>query len=278
MLSGVSLSGDHFFYPNVLESDGKHERKEWFGCACCPSNIARFIPSVPGYVYAIDDDGIFVNLYMSNEADITFHGKNIHLAQETDYPYDGNIKISVDVEKEEDFALLLRIPGWARNEAIDGDLYTFRDRHDPHFSVLVNGDSSSYYEEDGYLIINRTWGEGDEIFLTLPMDVRQLAADERVRSDSAKMAFQRGPLVYAAEWADNEQYDVLDIYSEFAFRPYSKFDSELFGGIPVIEIDAYTGGYSEAQEIKLIPYHLWNNRGKGKMQIWIPLVDLPRHF
>jgi len=280
MLSGVSLSGDRFFYPNVLESDGSHERQAWFGCACCPSNICRFIPSVPGYVYAVDEEGIYVNLYMSNHADIEYDKEKVSLTQETDYPYDGRIRITIGLEQEEDFSLRLRIPGWARGEAIDGDLYVFRDRHEPQYMAWINGDSIKYKIEKGYLIIDRPWQDGDEVVLDLPMRVRQVAADERVKADSARMAFQRGPLVYAAEWVDNEGLDILDIYWEFMFRPHEKVVDSIFSGIPVIEMEVYSdihpkGSPYERKTAVLIPYHLWNNRGKGPMQVWIPLVDLP---
>ncbi|MEE4257396.1 MAG: glycoside hydrolase family 127 protein [Bacteroidales bacterium] len=271
MLSGVSLSGDRFFYPNVLESDGSHERQAWFGCACCPSNICRFIPSVPGYVYAVDKDGIYVNLYMSNHANIEYEKETVSLTQETYYPYDGKIKITIGLEETKTFVLRLRIPGWARGEAIDGDLYVFRDRHEPEWKVMVNGDSINCTIEKGYLIIDRHWQDGDEVVLDLSMHVRQVAADERVKADSARMAFQRGPLVYAAEWPDNPGTDVLKV----KVNPTSVSGCEEKSYMLVEAQTIRLCGDCGEQPLVFIPYHLWNNRGPGPMQVWIPLVDLP---
>jgi len=265
MLSGVSLSGDRFFYPNVLESDGSHERQAWFGCACCPSNICRFIPSIPGYVYAVDEDGIYVNLYMSNHADVEYDKAAVSITQETDYPYDGKIKIKIVLEEEKEFDLRLRIPGWARGEAIDGDLYVFGDRHVPEWKVRVNGDSINCRIEKGYLIIDRTWQDGDEVLLDLPMRVRQVAADERVKADSARMAFQRGPLVYAAEWPDNPGTDVLKV----KVNPASVSGCEEKSYMLIEAQTIRLCGDCEEQPLVLIPYHLWNNRGSGPMQVWI---------
>lgn len=266
MLSGVSLSGDRFFYPNVLESDGSHERQAWFGCACCPSNICRFIPSIPGYVYAVDEDGIYVNLYMSNHADVEYDKAAVSITQETDYPYDGKIKITIGLEEEKEFALRLRIPGWARGEAIDGDLYVFRDRHVPEWKVRVNGDSINCRIEKGYLTIDRTWHDGDEAVMDLPMKVRQVAADERVKADSARMAFQRGPLVYAAEWPDNPGTDVLKVKVNPASVSGCEEKSYMLIEAQTIRLCGDCG----EQPLFLIPYHLWNNRGPGPMRVWIP--------
>jgi DUF1680 family protein len=265
MLSGVSLSGDRFFYPNVLESDGSEERQAWFGCACCPSNICRFIPSIPGYVYAVDEDGIYVNLYMSNHADVEYDKAAVSITQETDYPYDGKIKIKIGLEEEKEFDLRLRIPGWARGEAIDGDLYVFGDRHVPEWKVGVNGDSINCRIEKGYLTIDRTWQDGDEVVLDLPMKVRQVAADERVKADSARMAFQRGPLVYAAEWPDNPGTDVLKVKVNPASVSGCEEKSYMLIEAQTIRLCGDCG----EQPLVFIPYHLWNNRGPGPMQVWI---------
>lgn len=269
MLSGVSLSGDRFFYSNVLESDGNQERQAWFGCACCPSNICRFIPSVPGYVYAVDDDGIYVNLYMSNHADIEYDKEIVTIAQETDYPYDGKIMITIGIDVEKDFTLRLRIPGWARGEAIDGDLYVFRDRHEPQYTARLNGDSIKYKIEKGYLTIDRTWRDGDEVELELPMDIRQVAADPRVKADSARIAFQRGPLVYAVEWADNPGIDILKIRINPASFFMCKEQTFMLDKAQTIRLCGDYRGISGTKPLVLIPYHLWNNRGPGPMQVWI---------
>ena len=223
-----------------------------------------------------------MNLYMSNEAEIGLNGNSVKITQETEYPYDGKIAITVEPEVEMEFELRLRIPGWARNEAIDGDLYIFRDKYDPNYSIEINGDSVFSKQQNGYLIINRNWNKGDKISLNFPMEVRQVASDERVKADSARFTFQRGPLVYAAEWADNKNLNVLDIYWEFMFRPHIILNDNIYNGTPCIEIEVYKEFQPrlippyDRRTAVLIPYHLWNNRGVGKMQVWIPLVNLPR--
>ncbi len=280
MLSGVSLSGDRFFYPNVLESDGKHQRSEWFGCACCPSNITRFIPSVPGYVYAYDEKGIYVNLYMSNDALIVMDDQEIQITQQTNYPWDGTISILIDPEEERSFSLRLRMPGWSQNTAIDGDLYQFRDKPAFKSSISINGEEIAFWSENGYAVINRMWKAGDEVRLVLPMEVRMLVADEKVKADSSMLAFQRGPLVYAAEWPDNEEDRVLNIFLDgSSYGPLSAYEPDLLNGSQTISMDAKAErSYSEEgfilqmpTQMKLIPYHLWNNRGPGEMRVWIPV-------
>ena len=234
MLSGVSLSGDHFFYSNVLESEGKQQRSEWFGCACCPSNICRFIPSVPGYVYAVDENGIYVNLYMSNEADIDI---NAILSQETDYPYDGKIVIRVYPEKEAEFELRIRVPGWARNEAIDGDLYRFNDRNKTKPSVSLNNAKINYKKKNGYIVIDHIWKKGDKVFVSFPMDIKTILADSNVKEDEGMIAIQRGPIVYTLEWIDNPFYnrnDTLPI--ELDREPWIEFDAYELEGIQTISV------------------------------------------
>ncbi len=281
MLSGVSLSGDHFFYPNVLESDGKHERSGWFGCACCPSNITRFIPSVPGYIYAYDESGIYVNLYMSNDALINRGTDTISISQYTGYPWDGRVNITINDVSEKEFALRLRIPGWARNIAIEGDLYTFEASSISLPEIWINGEKISYTIDQGYVKLERIWNPGDQITLNLPMDVQTIIADEKVEADKDLLAFQRGPLVFAAEWPDNDEERALNLYVDQASEYISEFEPELMVGTPTIRMQgvaerSYSGEGFIMQvpvEIKLIPYHLWNNRGPGEMRVWLPHIE-----
>jgi DUF1680 family protein len=281
MLSGVSLSGDHFFYPNVLESDGSHKRQEWFGCACCPSNITRFIPSVPGYVYAYDSESVYVNLYMSNDASVVRENDTIHISQYTGYPWDGRINITLNPMRETEMAIKLRIPGWARGEAIDGDLYYFDNNDIPEFLLIVNGKKANYRMENGYAVIEGVWTIGDRISLELPMEVYRLHADKQVLADQGMTAFQRGPLVYAAEWADNDEGKALNLFFFRDSVPTSGFEPALMQGAQTISISGIAErSYSEEgfimqvpTKIKLIPYHLWNNRGPGEMRVWLPHVD-----
>lgn len=280
MLSGVSLTGDHFFYPNPLESDGRHKRSEWFGCACCPSNISRFIPSIPGYVYAKDDNGIFVNLYMSCETMINMEDNLVFITQQTDYPWDGHVDISLDPDKENKFALKLRIPGWAGNTAIDGDLYRFDESPDKGIEIMINGVTTAYKFENGYAVFDRIWKKDDRVSLTLPMPVRKLRADERVEADRGRVAFQRGPLVYCAEWPDNKDAQVLNLMIDETSGSATRYEPELLNGAQSITVRGVTVSqnpdgeqlFSDPHDITLIPYHLWNNRGPGEMQVWLPVL------
>ena len=281
MLSGVSLSGDHFFYPNVLESDGHHTRQEWFGCACCPSNITRFIPSVPGYVYAYDEESIYVNLYITSDAGIMKGDETFFISQYTGYPWDGRVTITINFITEKEFALKLRIPGWAQGIALDGGLYVFENEDVQTVHLAVNGVEVEVKMEKGYAIIKRLWKQGDEVSLVLPMAVQTVRADERVIADNGLRAYQRGPLVFAAEWPDNDEGRALNLIADPSDSPISGFERNLINGTQMIGINGITErSYSEEgfimqvpTEIKLIPYHLWNNRGPGEMRVWLPQVE-----
>ncbi len=279
LLSGISLSGDRFFYPNRLESRGREERQEWFGCACCPSNITRFIPSIPGYIYATTKDRLYVNLYADNTASIDLDGKQVELIQQTSYPWDGQVKLVINPEVSTRFWLYLRVPGWARNEAIPGDLYSFTDQKNDKVILKVNGEEkTAKLIKGGYMIINKKWKTGDEVELTLPMLVRKIEANEKVEEDRGKIAIQRGPLVYCAEWPDAADGHVLDLVIDPESKLESYYDPELLNGVEVI-----TGIASKARktaegeivlqepgEFMMIPYYAWANRGAGEMVVWIP--------
>jgi len=277
-LSGVSLSGDRFFYPNPLESDGRHGRSPWFGCACCPSNVCRFIPAIPGYIYSVTDKDLFVNLFASNEAEISFAKNTVSFTQETMYPWDGKVTMTVSPAKEKAFALHIRIPGWARNEAMPGGLYEFTKSFNEEYSLLVNGEAPETSVTDGYVTINRKWKKGDRVELYLPMPVRTVVADDKVKEDAGRYAIQRGPLMFCAEWPDHQDGKVLDIL--IAGNPVftTEFQQGLLNGTELITTTGYrtitasdgTVTPGEPVTLTLIPYHLWNNRGKGEMRVWIP--------
>ncbi len=277
-LSGVNLAGDRFFYPNPLESSGQHERSPWFGCACCPSNVCRFIPAIPGYIYSVTDNDLYVNLFASNDAEISFGKHNVMISQETNYPWDGDIMITVNPEKEGKFNLRLRIPGWARNEAIPGGLYTFAGNDEAKYIIRVNGEDYDASVTDGYASVLRKWKRGDKVELLLPMPVRTVTADSRVKDDNDKYAVQRGPLMFCAEWPDNPDGHVLNLVIDEKPEFSAEFIPGLLNGTEVIRTKARqitvnpdsTNSRGEAEDITLIPYHLWNNRGKGEMRVWIP--------
>jgi DUF1680 family protein len=285
MLSGVSLSGDRFFYPNPLESNGQHSRSAWFGCACCPSNIARFVPAIPGYIYAVTDEDIYVNLFISNEADINVGRTKVHVSQKANFPWDGKVEMTVDPEKSSGFSMMIRIPGWANNEAIPGGLYKFNDNVNEKYKISVNGETKDWEIENGYAEIERRWKKGDRIEIEFPMPVRRVTADERIRDDAGKMAVQRGPVIYCAEWPDNIDVNVRSLVIDKETPLTAEFVPTLLGGTEVIKTKGFRtkrtldGKIESLPEgpVTLIPYALWNNRGPGQMIVWLPVSKESSH-
>jgi uncharacterized protein len=259
VLSGVSLDGRSFFYPNVLESDGTHARSPWFGCACCPSNLCRFLASVPGYTYAVQSHRVYTNLYATGTATITLaHGTPITLSQETNYPWDGRVRIAIGVVSPATFALKLRIPGWAREQVVPSDLYTFADDATESPTLMVNGEVMNIEIDNGYATIERRWANGDTVELSLPMPARRVIAHANVASCRGRVAVQRGPIVYCAESADHDGQDVrtLALSDTTLLTPTP---TTALGGVHTITTDA----------LRLIPYHTWANRGKSTMAVWL---------
>ena len=276
LLSGISLSADHFFYPNPLESRGQHSRSAWFGCACCPSNICRFIPSVPGYVYAQRGDSLYVNLYMNNSAHVDLNGEHINIVQVTDYPWSGKIEIKVDPEKAKKFSLMVRIPGWADNKALPTDLYKFKSVDPEKITIKINGTVSKVNLKDGYAIVTREWKKGDLISLNLPMPVREIVANPSIKDDIGKIALQRGPLMYCAEWPDNMGGHVLNLYLNPQNNYSTEYLPQLLNGVTVIKTNVNSAEKLENETIRettqpftAIPYYAWANRGSGEMAVWI---------
>jgi DUF1680 family protein len=272
LLSGISLSGDRFFYPNPLESNGKYEfnqgettRKPWFDCACCPVNVARFLPSFPGYVYASQDDELYVNLFVAGKGKVKVGRNLVKVSQETRYPWDGEVRITIHPEQSREFAVYLRIPGWARNEPVPSDLYSFLDVNEEQVALKVNAQLIPLELTKGFARIRRRWAEGDEIEIVLPMPVRRVVSHRNVRHNQGLVALQRGPLVYCFEGVDNDGKVLKrilpdDAVFEVEFRP------ELLGGINVIKVKKpYGSGYLVA-----VPYYSWSHRGPGEMAVWLP--------
>ena len=277
LLSGVSLDGKHFFYPNPLESNGQHERSPWFGCACCPGNITRFLASVPGYVYAQKGDAIYVNLFAAGSAHVQLEksGK-VKLTQETRYPWDGRVKIGVAPDKAGEFTLKVRIPGWARGEAVPSELYRFVNGANEPVTLKVNGNMVPVKLDSGYADLKREWKPGDAVELELPMPVRRIVANAKVEADRGRVALQRGPLVYCAEWPDNPNGKVRNLLLPDSEALSAQFEPALLNGVTVIEGKAYSvtsdgqgGRVKTEQPFKAIPYFAWANRGKGQMAVWI---------
>ena len=265
VLSGVSLSGDKFFYDNPLESDGEHERQKWFGCACCPGNITRFVASVPGYIYARQGKDIFVNLYAQGKAKIG----NIELEQTTDYPWDGKIRIKM-TKGSGKFAIKLRIPSWLKTSPTNNDLYQYQDKAKT-YSVSVNG-KALYPENRDYITLNRSWKKGDVIELNFPMDVRRIVANDNAEDDRGKVAFERGPIVFCLEGADQADHKVFNKYILDSAPVSAHFEQDLLNGVMVLEGSAKELQHDgEVKDVKFraIPYSTWNNRGGEQMEVWI---------
>lgn len=276
LISGVSLDGGGFFYPNPLESIGQHQRQPWFGCACCPSNICRFIPSLPGYVYATKGSDVYVNLFMSNTSNLTVNGKKVQLSQETRYPWNGDIAITVDNNKAKAWTMKVRIPGWVRGQVVPSNLYEYTDGKRLGYSITVNGEKVESELQNGYFCINRTWKKGDVVRVHFDMEPRTVKANYKVEADRGRISVERGPIVYCAEWPDND-FDVLSILMnrEPKFEVVERPD--LLYGLNQLTTDAQVLNYDDngrlvAEDVKLtlIPYYAWCHRGSGSMAVWLP--------
>ena len=276
LISGVSLDGKAFFYPNPLESEGQ-SRSPWFSCSCCPSNIVRFLPSLPGYVYAHKDKDIYVNLYISNSSQVYLAGNKVQLILDTDYPWSGTIRLSVNPSNVEKFRIKLRIPGWALNSPVPSDLYSFLKTSRIKVNISVNGKLIEYQYEDGYAIIDREWNKNDKIEMQLPMSVRRIVAHEKVVEDIGKVALQYGPIVYCAEAIDNggKIFNLVipdDVSFEITYRSdLLKGINTLTGTVSAIVIDSNKRSASTKMESFIaIPYYAWAHRGEGEMAVWLP--------
>lgn len=262
LISGVSLEGDAFFYPNPLKvnKERKYQRQAWFGCACCPSNISRFIPSLPGYVYAVKDKDVYVNLFMGNTSTLQVNGQPVTLKQETAYPYSGNVKLTVE-QAALPFTLKVRIPGWTRNEAMPSDLYTFADQKQSTWSVKVNGEEVKADLQQGYCSISRDWKAGDVVDLGFDLQPRLVKANDQVEADRGLVAVQCGPIVYCVESPDNAKpIDSISINQQTQLKV--EWQPEKLHGINQIVTD---------DGVTLIPYYAWAHRGISDMEVWIPL-------
>jgi DUF1680 family protein len=276
LLSGVSLDGRSFFYPNPLESSGQHQRSPWFGGACCPSNVTRFLSSLPGYVYAQQRGRLYVNLFVPSTAEVAIDGgPTVTLTQATRYPWDGAVRLTLAPATPARFALHVRVPGWARGEAVPSDLYRFAEASNEPVTLRINGAAVPVELEKGFARVERVWKEGDAVELVLPMPVRRLLAHPSVEADRG--ALQRGPLVYAAEWPDNPGGHVRNLLLPDAAVLTTEFRPDLLNGVQVVKAKAVALSYNDRgqidrseQEATLVPYYAWANRGPGEMTVWIP--------
>ncbi len=281
VLSGVSLSGDRFFYDNPLESSGEHERQRWFGCACCPGNVTRFIASVPGYMYACaggvehlggkggkmgKNPAIYVNLYANGTAKIG----NIELEQTTDYPWDGKIQVKIKKGGGK-FALKLRLPSWLKTSPTNNDLYWYQNKKALGYTVSVNG-QQLYPEADDYKTIERKWRKGDVVEIQFPMPVRRIVANDNAEDLRGRVALERGPVVYCLEGCDQPDSTVFDKYLLTGADISARHEPDMLGGVTVLTMQGRQllgSGEVVPCTLKAIPYSTWNNRGPQQMEVWI---------
>ncbi len=267
-LSGVSFSGTEFFYTNPLASDGKTAvnrgslgRQPWFDCSCCPTNDVRFLASLPGYVYASDADSLYVNLFVAGEGQAEVGGQSVGLRQETNYPWEGRVRLRVEPTQQAEFALRIRIPGWADNRPVPSDLYRFAETDNVGFVLTVNGEPATPTLEKGYAVLKRVWRAGDVVELTLPMAVRRVLCNEAVEANRGRVALMRGPLVYCVEGVDNGG-SVSHIGLADDAPLTAEHRPELLNGVTVIQGEG-------AQPHTAIPYYAWGHRGAGEMAVWL---------
>ena len=291
VISGMSVDGGRFFYPNPLASDGKYafnadntvERQPWFGCACCPSNLCRFIPSFPGYMYAVKGRDLYVNLFAGNTATIQVEGKDVELEQQTNYPWDGDISINIKKNKAKAFNLMVRVPGWVDRTPVPSDLYRFSDDVLGTYSVKVNGQPVKAELTKGYLNINRQWKKGDVVSIHFDMPVRTVKANGHVVDDRGRVAVERGPLVYCAEGADNKDFSIFNFLmprqprfnvAEHTITTKQSAQSFSVKAITVagqsVDQNAQGEASVKAATLTMIPYYAWNHRGPGLMEVWMP--------
>jgi len=280
VISGVGLDGKTFFYPNPLECDlhfkfnrGETlDRQPWFDCSCCPSNICRFLPSIPGYIYAQAPGSLYVNLFVQSSSTIQLDKKlPVTISQETKYPWEGEVKITVSPEKASQFALRLRIPGWVQNQPVASDLYSYISAPSTPFSITINGENVQFKEENGYAVITREWKPGDVINYTLPMNIHRVEANEQVVQDAGLTSIERGPIVYCIEGKDNGT-ELMNFALADSAKLVAKYEPEMLGGVVTISGNALVKASKtpEVQRMTAIPYYVWDNRGINEMKVWIP--------
>lgn len=285
LISGVSIEGDGFFYPNPLScrEESKYARQPWFGCACCPSNICRFIPSLPGYIYATKRNTLYVNLFMGNTATIKVDGRPITIQQETQYPADGDVKITLKKGSGK-FAMYIRVPSWVTGKITPQSLYRYADGKHLSYSIKVNGklqETISGAMINGYAVVERKWNKGDVVDVHFDMEPRLVVADKRVTADRGRVAIERGPLVYCAEWPDNEADISTYLLNQQPQLQVGTQPITITEGHTVTPITAKAQSLSYGSDgrlhttdrtLTLIPYYAWDHRGqKGGMDVWLPI-------
>jgi len=284
LISGVGLDGKSFFYTNAMQvsnsfqhEDLERERSGWFTCSCCPTNVVRLIPSIPGYIYAQDGSDVYVNLFISGTGSLKINNKDLKITQQNNYPWEGALAFTIDPASAMDLNLRIRIPGWVENQAIPSDLYTYEQPSAQKIQIKVNGTLVDYKVIKGYAVISKKWKKNDKVELTLPMDVQRVVANSAVPDDNGKIALQRGPLMYCAEWKDNDgKASNIIVPKGTVFS--AEYKPDLLNGVMVLKADVKVVNIDEAAQnistqnktMTAIPYYSWANRGKGEMTVWFP--------
>lgn len=284
LISGVGLDGKSFFYTNALQindsfnhPDIERERAGWFTCSCCPTNVVRLMPSIPGYIYAQNGKDVFVNLFISGTGNLMVNNKALKITQQNNYPWQGALAFTVDPAISMNLNLKIRIPGWAQNQAIPSDLYTYQQPSAQKVTITVNGKLVDYKMDKGYAVISKKWKKNDKVEVNLPMDVQRVVANEKLPDDVNKVALQRGPIMYCAEWKDNDGKAANIIIPKTAtFTP--EYKADLLNGVMVLKADVKGVNIAadgqdittKNQTLTAIPYYSWANRGKGEMTVWFP--------
>lgn len=284
LISGVGLDGKSFFYTNAMQvrdgfnhPDIERERAGWFTCSCCPTNVVRLMPSIPGYIYAQNGKDVFVNLFISGTGDMKVNNKDLKITQQNNYPWDGALAFTVDPASSMELNLKIRIPGWAQNQAVPSDLYSYQTALNKKVEIKLNGKLVEYQMQNGYAVISKKWKKGDKVEMNLPMDVQRVIATDKLPEDAGKIALQRGPIMYCAEWKDNDgKASNIIIPQNTTFT--AAYDANRLNGITIlkgdvktIQVDADGQNISTANKtMTAIPYYSWANRGKGEMTVWFP--------
>lgn len=283
LISGVGMDGNSFFYTNAMEiknvfnhKDMEAGRSGWFTCSCCPTNVTRLIPSVPGYVFAQNNTDVYANLFISGTTKLMVNKKEVQIEQQNNYPWDGDLAFKITPRSPVTFALRIRLPGWAQNEPVPSDLYTFQKNTGSEIVIRINGVPTRYSVEKGYAVLNKLWKKGDLVEVKLPMDVKRIVAHKNLKDDLGKVALQRGPLIYCAEWPDNGgKVSNLLLPDDVVVTP--EYRPEMLNGITVLKADVpaiqiHDGSRvsTTTQPFVAIPYYAWAHRGKGEMMIWFP--------
>ncbi|MDB4901149.1 MAG: hypBA [Mucilaginibacter sp.] len=282
LISGVGLDGKSFFYTNAMQvsnsfsqPDLERERSGWFTCSCCPTNVVRLLPSIPGYIYAQNGNDVYVNLFISGTGNLIVNSKTLKITQQNNYPWEGALAFTIDPASAMEMNLKIRIPGWAQNQAIPSDLYSYEKPSTQKIEIKVNGKPVDYQMKNGYAVISKKWKKNDKVELTLPMDVQRVIANESVKDDNGKVSLQRGPIMYCAEWKDNEGKACnIIVTKSTAFT--NTYEPSLLNGVMVLKAQVKAVNVDEkAQTITTenktmtaIPYYSWANRGKGEMTVW----------